>query len=415
MAARTPSAPRLRRCLERVRLPPARLDNALARVRHMDFAPDELVRFGPRDFAAWHSESWFPTGFRSYETVVEHELRPFQSTGISRAMLDDARRCCDHCERYTIARGNLTVGHRRRGKMEATTQLIRRLHAKQPLPEHLEIYASDHDIYRPPSGMGARCERAGGVANLRPPILVHARRATDRGLLARPESTFFQSYGRNVASWDVARTKLLEAGRAAAWADRATRIFFRGSGSGYRKFLNYSETGRLDLHGTDVWHSSPPQCDSAGRIIRRHIATNGKPLSRAATPPAARRCTPFVNTSSACSSKYLLHLAGTWPGHSNRLKWLMACGSTIVMPQNDWYEWWHLLLEPFETFLPTANVALGNGRDLPAARECLVAHDAEARRVGEAARRFVQDVLTEELQERYMRALLTRYAALQRH
>ena len=69
---------------------------------------------------------------------------------------------------------------------------------------------------------------------------------------------------------------------------------------------------------------------------------------------------------------------------------------------------------PYVTFVPTANIAISNGHDLPAVRKCLVTHDAEAQRIAEAGRHFIERVLSEELQEVYMRALLTGYAALQR-
>ena len=401
----------LQECVRRISVASVRLEQALEQVGHMDFSPDERKRFGPH-MRHWHSETWFPTGLHSVSAVVAHELEPFQS-GISRSMLDDAARCCSHCERFTISGGRLRSLHGKKGKMEATASLIQRLHASRPLPD-LTVYASDHDVYQPPSGLRTVCERAGGIKGLRPPIIVHAKRETDRGLLAGVESTFFQSYGRNDASWDIARAKLVAAGRAAEWSRRAERIYFRGSGSGYRKFLNYTNSGQTPLAGTDIWHSSPPYCDGSGQIIRAHEAADGRrPLSPRPSSPR-HRCTPFVNMSSHCGNKHLLHLAGTWPGHSNRLKWLMACGSVVVMPQNDWYEWWQLLLAPFETFVPTASIALANGRDLPAVQRCLVQHGAEAQRIADAARRFTEEALSELQQARYMRALLTGYATLQR-
>jgi len=108
-----------------------------------------------------------------------------------------------------------------------------------------------------------------------------------------------------------------------------------------------------------------------------------------------------------------VHLGGTWPGFSNKLKQSLACGAVVVMPQNDWYEFWYLLLSPYEHFVPTRNLALYNGLDWPAVRHCLLAHDDSAARIGAQALRFVQQILTPRTLDVYMRALLNRLSTLQ--
>ena len=83
------------------------------------------------------------------------------------------------------------------------------------------------------------------------------------------------------------------------------------------------------------------------------------------------------------------------------------------MPQNDWYEFWYPLLRPYVHFVPTANLALYNGHDLPHVRRCLLSHASAAERIGVEAGRFVQDVLTPRAIDGYMRALLRRLSDLQ--
>ena len=64
-----------------------------------------------------------------------------------------------------------------------------------------------------------------------------------------------------------------------------------------------------------------------------------------------------VSAAEHCGYKYLLYMPGnTW---ANRLKYLMLCGSTIVMPKDRYVAfWWHLL-----------EVSDGQmDRDLPACR-----------------------------------------------
>ena len=70
---------------------------------------------------------------------------------------------------------------------------------------------------------------------------------------------------------------------------------------------------------------------------------------------------------------------------------------------------WYQLLRPFEHFVPTKNLASARGRDLPLVLECLRAHEGEAQRIAHAARDFVRDTLTLELQRRYLRGLLERF------
>lgn len=49
-----------------------------------------------------------------------------------------------------------------------------------------------------------------------------------------------------------------------------------------------------------------------------------------------------VSAAEECSYKYLLYMPGnTW---ANRMKYLFACGSTVIMPRDRFIAfWWHLL------------------------------------------------------------------------
>lgn len=280
--------------------------------------------------------------------------------------------------------------------MAAHVALIRRLHSAKPLPP-LEVHLSARDIAIDLQNPPAACAHSS-------PILVHAKRASwARGELGRdafasavamPENTFMQAYGGN-APWPQSRMSLLQVSDQLPWSRRTGTIGFYGSGAGYRKFLNYSQSGswmerqasdRARLPGTDL-----------------HIHQDwNKAVGRA----------PYVSLASQCRHRYLLHLMGTWPAHSNKLKLILACGLVVVMPQADWYEFWYPLLQPFDTFVPSANLALWNGKDLPGVRRCLEQHDGAARRIAENARAFVLNVLTPDLPAKYMRALLVRIAAL---
>ena len=410
----TMSAQRLRDCIERIRAPHAvSLDAALSRVDHMRFSAAERLRFGPGEIHKWHGDKWFPTGLRTLDDVIEHELGHLNASGVTKEMLRSSAACCPYCTHVRIRRSQLTVQGPQEGKMAAALSRIKRLHAEAPLPP-FDALLCDRDICRPPELAGGACARSA-------PILVHAKRQSSLHEVAMPENTFAQSYGGN-PPWVENRRRLLESNRAHPWAARSDQIAYYGSGAGYRKFLNYSATA-------STIGAVLPQL--AG--VHAHLTT---PYTR--VPPR------HVPMPEQCASKYLVHLGGTWPGFSNKLKQSLACGAVVVMPQNDWYEvgiclvcarsaavacfyavvltvwptphgtqFWYLLLSPYEHFVPTRNLALYNGLDWPAVRHCLLAHDDSAARIGAQALRFVQQILTPRTLDVYMRALLNRLSTLQ--
>lgn len=377
-------AEELQHCIARIVAPhAASLDESLQRVAHMHFSSAERLRFGPREVAKYHSTEWFPTGLSTLDDVVNHELNSFNASGITRAMVQASAACCPYCTRVRMLRGQLMLQGPQRGKVAAMLGRMKRLHAEKPLPP-FDVLLCDHDICQPPEHAGSSCDRSA-------PILVHAKQRGLRHQVAVPENTFAQSYGGNPA-WAENRQRLLESSRAHPWAARTDRIAFYGSGAGYRKFLNYSESAA-------TFPAVLPQ------LAGVHAQLTA-PYTR--VPPSR---VPMVDQ---CASKYLAHLGGTWPGFSNKLKQSLACGAVVVMPQNDWYEFWYLMLRPFEHFVPTVNLALFNGRDWPQVRQCLLAHDDAAARIGAQAHRFVEEVLTPRALDVYMRALLRQLSELQR-
>lgn len=135
-----------------------------------------------------------------------------------------------------------------------------------------------------------------------------------RGVLTTPEDTFYHSYGGHSGDWDRERRAILAAQRP--WEQRTNAsLFFRGSGAGYRHYLPIGRDGTCAL--------------SAGMHFTYY------PRELAVGPPPA-----YVSAAQHCAEKYLVHLPGTWPSHSNKLKTLLACGAVILMPQNNWYEWY---------------------------------------------------------------------------
>ena len=150
-----------------------------------------------------HSFDWFPTGFGKLEDIIDSELAVYNDTGVTAAMMRDARRCCPWCTIASIKRGKLTFKGDQGGKPAASVRLLRKLHAEKPLPD-VELILAHHDIWTPPDHEASYC--AGKLL----PVFSHTRsripwpQAADgknilswqRGVLTIPENTFFQSYGK---------------------------------------------------------------------------------------------------------------------------------------------------------------------------------------------------------------------------
>ena len=295
------------------------LSNPLADRRFINSA--EAKRFFNDSLRGWHSLSWFPTGFDSVEQIVDSEFEAYADTGITPAMVRDAASCCKWCTRARIAGGRLTFSGGNSGKAGGSISLLRKLHARKPLPD-MELTLAWHDVFTPDNWeKNSHCHRK------LLPIFSHSKsrvpwaRSADgpnvlsfqRGLLTMPENTFLQSYGGHSSNWDAERRQLLAQQRP--WLERnaSGQLFFRGNAMGYRHFLNISRRGTVDFSDEMRFHFYP-----------RHLAVGPPP--------------PHVSSADHCRQRYLVHLPGVWPSHSNKLKHLLACGAVVVMPQNNWYE-----------------------------------------------------------------------------
>ena len=99
------------------------------------------------------------------------------------------------------------------------------------------------------------------------------------------------------------------------------------------------------------------------------------------------------------------------------MKHLFGCGSVVILPQTDWYEFWMPLLRPWRDFVPAANLRVSRGLDLPGIMQCLRDHADEAKWIGENSLRFANHVLrpAAEPAETYLSKLLPRVSALMQY
>jgi hypothetical protein len=91
---------------------------------------------------------------------------------------------------------------------------------------------------------------------------------------------------------------------------------------------------------------------------------------------------------------------------------LSACDRALRLCGQDLpcHEFWHALLRPYEHYVPLAR----NLSDLRARLRDLRRNDASVRRMAARMRRLAPRILSRRAVLRYVRELLTQYAALQR-
>mmetsp|Transcript_102464 Transcript_102464/g.319247 ORF Transcript_102464/g.319247 Transcript_102464/m.319247 type:complete len:437 (-) Transcript_102464:63-1373(-) len=347
---------------------------------------DSLGKFKTREFPLEllvrgysHSKYSFPSGFSSFDSLISHELRHLPN--ITKAMVDRAwcigRDPFQGVVNWQMARGALLRESHRTGdpfedRVKNGIALLHRalpLNASRTGDVDMVLYWADipPDLERGRKNPDRRCHATH-------PFFVYQKQESqhDTSSVVFPDPGFVH--------WAAGRRKILSASAKLSWGEKKDRLLFRGNDAGYRRaldreWLRKQRPELFDVVKVDV-------NDLNGRMTREE----------------------------QCRFKYLLYLPGFWGTISTRLRWLLACGSVVIMPEHDWYEFFYPLLRPFEHFVPAGNLLLTRGHDLPCILDCLRQHNETARRIAESGRRFVQEVLTEDVAERYISRLFSAYA-----
>lgn len=344
-------------------------------------APRKPREFPVEGLVQGYSQSkfWFPTGFDSFESIIRHDLRKVPN--ISKTMVD--RAWCvgpdpfQGVVNWQMANGSLLREHHRIGDQfeDRVNNGLRLLRKALPLNKSrsgdvdMVLYWADipPDLERGRLNPDRKCHPIH-------PFFVYQKQEA----LNNPSSMVFPDPG--FVHWAEGRRKILTAAEKLTWSTKTGKLLFRGNDAGYRaaldkKWLQKKYPASFDIFKVDV-------NDVKGRMSRDE----------------------------QCNFKYLLYMPGFWGTISTRLRWLMACGSVVVVPKHDWYEFFYPLLKPFEHFVPAGNMRLTRGHDLPCITDCLRTHDEEAKQIAENANRFVRDVLTEDVAERYISLLFSVYS-----
>jgi protein glucosyltransferase len=206
------------------------------------------------------------------------------------------------------------------------------------------------------------------------PILVYEKKTGDKNSIVFPEFDFYKQ------DWKTQRRKILNKSDQTAWSQRLPKLLFRGQSGGYR---NYVLPAWSQLQAQENMDVKDTKFNTAVRIEHEDHA----------------------------KYKYLLNMPGVWGGTANRLKYLMATGSPVLVPENDFYEFWYPMVEPYKHYVPVLNLYKYGGQDIPGIVQCLSEYDEEAQRIGENGKEFIRHVLDDDATEEYIEVLFQMYAA----
>jgi len=325
------------------------------------------------------SKYWFPTGFDSFDSIIEHELRNVPN--ITRDMVDRAW-CIGPAPiqgvvNWQMAGGAFLRESKRFGDpfesrvANGLALLHKALWVNRSRTGDVDMVLYWADI--PPDLERGRTNPDTNCSGLHPFFVYQKQEAPDN-----PSSIVFPDPG--FADWPQGRRELLALAKNLSWAERRGRLLFRGNAAGYRQALDMKNLTRQHPELFDLLKVNVK--DTQGRMSREEQR----------------------------SFKYLLYMPGFWGTLSTRLRWLLACGSAVIVPKHDWYEFFYPLMKPYEHFIPAGNMRLTRGHDLPCIVKCLETHDEEAQRIAENGLRFVDEILTEDVAEMFVSRLFSAYS-----
>ncbi len=185
-------------------------------------------------------------------------------------------------------------------------------------------------------------------------------------------------------------------GRGPPWEARAPRAYWRGSSTGGSLGRDHDPGGNARVRLCRLSKAQPELLDARlGRLVncdaghRRALEAEGL-VDR------------FVPPEQQIAHRFLVSIDG-WAAEWEGLVWKLASGSTLLMVESDWEQWYTSGLEPFRHFVPV-RADLG---DLCERIAWCRDHAAESRTIAENAAAFAAEHVTFPASVRVCRAQLT--------
>ena len=303
--------------------------------------------------------------------------------------------------RLKIVNGSLYVKYLHRAATWAERTSVLRIFlllrddASRRLPDVDVVYAASDQDPSPSLGYPP-CGASPGASCGRPiPLLTNAIEQKGRKA-SLPVPEFSWVGWRHQPPWCRLVEELAPAA-AAPWASRRDALYFSGSllNGRWRRRLRrlvdeQAKAGGADLHVRDVQSKF-----FGGAQPRWAHGQLAEQANRSVAPRALHE---------ACGWRYVLSIPGY--GYSNRLRALLACGSTVIHLRPPWAEYFEPLLRD------NCNVVVVDKVEqiLPTLR-ALRADEGRARRIAESGRALALGALAWPNVLGYLRAMLEEYAA----
>ncbi|KAH8416715.1 hypothetical protein KR222_010737, partial [Zaprionus bogoriensis] len=313
-----------------------------------------------------------------HAAVLERDLAPYASSGLSRKMLQEA---AGYGTRYKVLGRRL---YRDADCMfPARCQGIEHF-LLQLLPElpDLDVVINTRDYPQLQSSWSRRG-----------PVLSFSKTRDYRDIMY-PAWSFWAGgpaiklHPRGIGRWDLMREQLARSAANISWEEKQSLGFFRGSRTSDERdsliLLSRRRPELVQAHYTknQAWKSPKDTLDA---------------------PPADE-----VAFEDHCKYKYLFNFRGV--AASFRLKHLFLCNSLVFHVGDEWQEFFYAQLKPWVHYVPLPSNP--SEQQYEQLLDYFKRNDAQARAMAQRGRDFVWQHLRMQDIECYWRQLLQRYAKL---
>lgn len=207
-------------------------------------------------------------------------------------------------------------------------------------------------------------------------------------------------YGGSIDNWNDFQAELMREAMKHPYHLRRDQAFWRGTCGGYRYNIGRMRlvlAGRNDTR-LDVGFSNPcPMGDSKdGADVATIEAVNALPTTK------------FIRPLGMTEYKYLFSMPGSSKGsYSRHLQTALCSNSTVLLWDNDFYEFYYSSLTAWEHFVPVSDATLQERL------KWLITHPAEAERIARNGHHFCMTQLTGPAIVSYWLQLFTMHSLLQ--
>ncbi|KAF2320392.1 hypothetical protein GH714_027372 [Hevea brasiliensis] len=316
-----------------------------------------------------------------YFRWIYEDLRPWARTGITREMVERAKRTANF--RLAIVNGEAYLEKYRRAfqtrdvfTLWGILQLLRRYPGKVP---DLELMFDCFDL--PVVNSSEYSWRPNATA---PPPLFGYCGDDDTLDIVFPDWSFWGWPEVNIKPWENLLNDLKEGNKKTRWMDREPYAYWKGNPA-------VAET-RQDLMKCNV----SEQQDWNARLYAQDWIRE------------SRQGYKQSNLASQCIHRYKIYIEGTaW---SVSEKYILACDSVTLLVKPHYYDFFTRSLRPIEQYWPIKDN--DKCRSIKFAVEWGNTHKQKAQAIGKAASEFIQEELKMDYVYDYMFHLLKEYANL---